>query len=184
MFSELQPLFQDAFDIAKPGAVYCVARYRGNGSNLRTNMNRIIKRAGLEPWPKTFQNLRSTRETELFKLTGNVKAVCTWIGNSPDVALKHYAQITEADEREAVKLSVLSTGKKRVQNPVHVVQNPVQIAAGLSRKVMHGVKGDTPENLRFCGNNPEKTKACNSMRDTGFSHSIGPLGLEPRTQGL
>jgi hypothetical protein len=28
-------------------------------------MERIIKRAGLKPWPKLFQNLRSTRETEL-----------------------------------------------------------------------------------------------------------------------
>ena len=28
-------------------------------------MHRIIRRAGLTPWPKPFQNLRSTRETEL-----------------------------------------------------------------------------------------------------------------------
>ena len=69
-------------------------------------------RACLEPWAKTFQNLRSTRETELFKLTsGNIKAVCTWIGNSPEVALKHYAQITEADSREAAKLTVMNSGK-------------------------------------------------------------------------
>ena len=65
-------------------------------------MNKIIKRAGVEPWPKTFQNLRSTRETELFKMTnGNIKAVCSWIGNTPEVAMKHYAQVTEADLKEA-----------------------------------------------------------------------------------
>ena len=184
MFPELQPLFQDAFDIAKTGQVYCIARSRDNGANLRTHMNRIIKRAGLEPWPKTFQNLRSTRETELFKLTGNIKAVCTWIGNSPDVALKHYAQITEADQREAVKLSVLNSGKKRVQNPVHVVQNPVQIAAALNCKAPHEVEHEMPENLYFCDDKPEKTKARDSMRDTGFLYHMGPLGLEPRTQGL
>ncbi|MCP4376076.1 MAG: hypothetical protein GY794_07890, partial [bacterium] len=35
------------------------------GQNLRTQAHRIIKRAGLKPWPKVFQNCRSTRETEL-----------------------------------------------------------------------------------------------------------------------
>ena len=79
-----------------------------------------IKNAGLTPWPKIFQNCRSTRETELFKMTdGNVKAVCEWIGNSPEVAMKHYAQTTEADTKEAAKMSVLNDGEKRVQNQVH-----------------------------------------------------------------
>lgn len=82
IFPELKRLFQDAFDVAKDGAVHCITRYRDNGVNLRTQMNKIIARTGVEPWSKTFQNLRSTGETELFKLTGgNVKAVCQWIGN-------------------------------------------------------------------------------------------------------
>ena len=53
---------------------------------------------------------------------GNVKAVCEWIGNSPEVAMKHYAQTTEADMKEAAKMSVLNdaenTVQKRVQNRV------------------------------------------------------------------
>ena len=53
---------------------------------------------------------------------GNVKAVCEWIGNSPEVAMKHYAQTTEADMKEAAKMSVLNdaenTVQKRVQNQV------------------------------------------------------------------
>ena len=78
MFPELRPLFQDVFDNAKDGDIYCITRYRDQSVNLRTQLTKIIFRAGLEPWPKLFQNLRSTRETELFKLTnGNVKAVCT-----------------------------------------------------------------------------------------------------------
>jgi len=122
MFPELKLLFQDAFDAAREGSVYCIERCRDAKVNLRTQLTRIIKRAGLEPWPKLFQNLRSTRETELFRLTGgNVKAVCTWIGNSPAVAMQHYAQVTEADYRDAAKLSVLTDAKKAVHNPV---QNP------------------------------------------------------------
>lgn len=131
MFPELKPLFQDAFDNAKEGAIYCIDRYKGDWSNLGVHMARIIKRAGLEPWPKLLQNCRSTRETELFKMTGgNVKAVCSWIGNSPQVAMAHYAQTTEADMKEAAKMSVLNEAEKTVQNPVRPAMksecNPVQ----------------------------------------------------------
>jgi len=184
MFPELKPLFQEFFDNAKAGEVYCITRYRDGGSNFRTNMNRIIKRANLEPWPKTFQNLRSTRETELFKLTGNIKAVCTWIGNSPNVALRHYAQITEADQREAVKLSVLDSGKKRVQNPVHMLQKTVQTEAASNRIISHNWDGGTVENLCFNANKPQKAKVCESMRLADLSIPMGPPGLEPGTNGL
>ena len=120
MFPELRPLFQDAFDEAKAGDVYCITRYRNKATNIRTQMNKIIVRAGLEIWPKTFQNLRSSRETELFKLTGgNVKAVCEWIGNTPEVAMMHYAQITEADMKEAAKMTILNAAEKTVHDPVH-----------------------------------------------------------------
>ena len=46
-----------------------------------------------------------------------------WIGNSPEVAMMHYAQVTEADMKEATKLSVLCDAKKAVHNPV---QNTVE----------------------------------------------------------
>lgn len=83
-----------------------VTRYGKNTANLRTQLRRIIVNAGLDPWPKLFQNLRSTRETELFKLTGgNIKAVCNWIGNTPEVAMKHYAQVTESDKDNALDLA-------------------------------------------------------------------------------
>lgn len=120
MFPELKPLFQDAFDEASEGAVFCVHKERGAAVNLRTQLMRIIKRAGLEPWPKLFQNLRSTRETELFRLTsGDVKSVCSWLGNSPMVALQHYAQTTEADLQAAAKMTVLNQSEKRVQKSAH-----------------------------------------------------------------
>ena len=64
--------------------------------------------------------LRSSRETELFKLTsGNIKAVCEWIGNSPEVAMMHYAQITEANMKEAAKMTILNAAEKEVHDPVH-----------------------------------------------------------------
>ena len=44
---------------------------------------------------------------------GNVKAVCSWIGNSPAVAMQHYAQVTEA-----AKMTVLNDAEKTVQKSV------------------------------------------------------------------
>jgi len=135
MFPELKPLFQDAFDNAKDGDVYCITRYRDKSVNLRTQLSKIIIRAGFEPWPKLFQNCRSTRETELFKMTGgNVKAVCSWIGNSPAVAMEHYAQVTEADLQNAAKMSLISHAENMVQKRVH---NRVQNVAERSCTESH-----------------------------------------------
>jgi hypothetical protein len=62
----------------------------------RTQMTRILKRAGITVWPKLFQNLRSSRESELMKAHG-VEVACEWIGNTPAVAVKHYPQVTDED---------------------------------------------------------------------------------------
>ena len=53
------------FEQAEPGTEYVITRYRKHNCNLRTQFERIIAKAGLKSWPKLFQNLRSTRETEL-----------------------------------------------------------------------------------------------------------------------
>lgn len=56
IFPELLPYLQDVFDQAKPGQKYVITRYRDKSSNLRTLAHKIIKRAGLKPWAKTFVN--------------------------------------------------------------------------------------------------------------------------------
>lgn len=101
IFPELRPHLEAAWDAAEPGAVFVVTRYRDAGQNLRTQLERIIVRAGLKPWPRLWQNLRSTRETELAQ-RHPIHVVCAWIGNSAPVAAKHYLQVTEADFAQAV----------------------------------------------------------------------------------
>lgn len=70
------------------------SRYRERNSNLRTQLQRIIKKVGLNPWSKLFNNLRSTRETEL-AAAFPMHTVCVWIGKSQLIAAKHYLQVTE-----------------------------------------------------------------------------------------
>ena len=116
MFPELKPLFQDAFEQARDGAVYCIDRYNGQWSNVGVHMARIIKRAGLKHWPKLFQNLRSTRETELTEDWPEYK-VCKGIGNSRTVAREHYLQVTDDDFRRAACID--NHTDSAAQNPAH-----------------------------------------------------------------
>ena len=100
LFPELRPYLEEAWEQAEPGAVYCISRWRHAAQkaaagwancNLRTQFQKIIRRAGIEPWPKPWQNLRSSRETELAE-DFPVHVACVWIGNSKPVALEHYLQ--------------------------------------------------------------------------------------------
>ncbi len=123
LFPELKPYLTDAFDAAEPGTEHVITRYRDPSVNLRTHFERIIRKAGFEPWPKPWQNLRSTRETELAE-TYPIHVVCAWIGNSEAVARKHYLQVTDehfeqAAQNPAQQASVLvgSGGQATKENP-------------------------------------------------------------------
>lgn len=71
-----------------------ITRYRLSNPNLRTQLNRIIAKAGLLPWPKLFQNLRASRATELAdEFPSHVCAA--WLGHSTTIADKHYRQTTD-----------------------------------------------------------------------------------------
>jgi hypothetical protein len=100
LFAELRPHLEQAFEEAAEGTTYIISRYRGGDCNLRTQLLRILGRAGLSAWPRLFHNLRASRETELVR-DFPIHVVCKWIGNSMKVAQKHYLQITDADYEKA-----------------------------------------------------------------------------------
>ena len=102
LFADLLPFVEEQFDLAEPGTEHVINRYRDTNVNLRTHLERIIRRAGLEAWPKLFQNLRSTRETEPCEQYP-VHVVCQWIGNSVPVSAKHYLQVTEEHFQKAAQ---------------------------------------------------------------------------------
>ena len=100
LFPEIRGLLERAFDAAPEGTEYVIQRYRGANCNLRTQLLRIISRAGLTAWPRLFHNLRASRETELVR-EHPIHVVCAWIGNSERVARKHYLQVTDIDFEKA-----------------------------------------------------------------------------------
>ncbi len=172
LFPELRPILLAAFDAAEDGAEFVVNRYRDASVNMRTQLCRIIRKAGLEPWPKLFQNLRSTRETELAE-TYPMHVVCNWIGNSQPVAARHYLQLTDDHFRRASAETQAGTN----ETP-KVAQNPAQQVRASTRKAMNSPSGDHAKT-------PEKSGVRNTSHgnaQTRKTHQVPCVGLEPTTR--
>ena len=114
IFPELLPYLADAFDLADPGQEHVIARYRVDGVNLRTQLGRILDRAGLTHWPKLFHNLRASRQTELAERYP-IHVVCAWLGNSARVANEHYLQVTEAHYEQGAHIPAQSAAERGCQ---------------------------------------------------------------------
>lgn len=119
LFPELLPFLLDAAE-RRDDSGFVVTKIRDSESNLRTTFLKIVKRAGLKPWPKLFQNLRASRQTELQE-TYPVHVVCAWMGNSPKVAQKHYLQVTEEHFEKAQQ----KAQQQPVANPEKAQQSAV-----------------------------------------------------------
>jgi len=160
IFAELRPYLEEAFELAEPGAVHVINRYRDTNANLRTQFLRIIKRAGVSPWPKLFQNLRASRETELAE-GFPIHVVCKWIGHAAKIAEKHYLQVTDDHFERAAKSGALA------------VQNAVQQPAAPFRTE----PPELPETGNSSGFMLVGAGACEKVQNGG----VPLVGLEPRT---
>lgn len=157
LFPEILPYLQDVFDNAKPGEQFVITRYRQANANLRTQFKRILTRASIKPWPRLFQNLRSTRESELASKYP-LHVATAWIGNTARIAERHYLQIPDTFYEQAVRLA----------------QNPAQYNAVSSAMNSTEQKG----NLEIKGNNevlPVVAARCNMLQE----RPMETKGIEP-----
>ena len=134
LFPELLPHLREAFELADDGAEYVITRTRDGGINLRTHLQRIIKRAGLIPWPKLWQNLRATRATELAQHFPQHVAAA-WCGHSAKVAEQHYLQVTAEHFTAATAPTPEQTAPDTTPTPE-------------SGALINGPDDETPEKLR------------------------------------
>jgi len=140
LFPELQVALEEAWELAPEGANYVVdERYRmsSNGSNgwrncnLRTTFEKIVRRAGLKPWPKLFHALRSSRETELAQ-DFPIHVVTAWLGNTPTIAMRHYLLTTNADFERA------AGGKIRTEKAVQIPVQQAEETGGIEQQPENG----------------------------------------------
>ena len=125
LFPEVRLALEEHF-MEPDGAEYVIRRKpNGTGTNLRTTFEKIVRRAGVEPWKKLFQNLRSSRETELAEHYP-VHVVTKWLGNSPKVAMAHYLQVRDTDFAKAAQ--------KAAQQPLATPETAPQCAPSGNEK--------------------------------------------------
>ncbi len=110
IFAKIRPYFEDALELAEDGAEWVLPSLRRQGIstgdwrnvNFGTEFIKIIKRAGLVPWPRVWHNLRSSCQTELTEEFAS-HVVTAWLGNSEKVAEKHYLQVLDSHFEKAAQ---------------------------------------------------------------------------------
>jgi hypothetical protein len=127
---------------------------------------RIIERAGLKAWPKLWQNLRSTRETELAE-SYPLHVVCAWIGNSEQVAAKHFLQVTDEHFEQAANGSRNGGGV-----------NGTLASSSLQNALQHAAAG--PRTASDEKIDPSKSrKTCDEVRVEKVHHLRAASGRNP-----
>ncbi len=103
LFPALKPYLEAAWEATKEGEVFVFPadfrkRAEGprgwNGCNLRQGLLRILRRAGIEPWPRLWHSLRASCESDL-AAAFPLATVAKWLGNTPSIALRHYVDPTD-----------------------------------------------------------------------------------------
>lgn len=114
IFPQLVPYLNEAYDAAPDGAEWCCPFLREHNSvyPFRKLVVAAIARAGFQPWPRLFNNLRASRATEIHSEFG-AKAESEWIGHGMDVALQNYVMVTDDTWNRAVR----QAGEKSEKNP-------------------------------------------------------------------
>jgi integrase len=162
---EVRPHLEDVFAIAPEGAEYVLQRLIERYSraktdapraNFRTTFQKIIRRAGVEPWPKAFGNLRASAATD-FAQRFPAHVCSAWMGHTAAIAETHYLMTTETHFAAALK-------------PVDssALQNPTQFSAARSDFEAHR------------GAESQKIPCFQGFSDL----SVPPAGIEPATLGL
>lgn len=97
LYGELRPILEEAYELAPEGATHVVILPR---RGLARPLRRMIEAAGLPQWPRLWNALRSSRETDLLERFP-AHVVCAFQGHDRKIQDRHYALVTEAHYRKA-----------------------------------------------------------------------------------
>ena len=163
IFPELMGPLRDAYELAEDGEVFAIGDL-----HLLTNPNpqlhRIIKRAGLDAWPRIWHNMRASRQTEL-AAEYPLHTVCSWLGNTALIAAGHYLQVTDADFIRAVG------EKSGAESDAVVARNPTRHGATPSGVERQDVQ-KTQEKTGF-------VPVGDRRRPSVENQKVTPTGFEP-----
>jgi len=167
---ELRPILLDLFEEAREGDDRVLPRMTGGGANLRTTMLKIIARAGENPWPRLFQNLRASCASDWVERFPN-HVVASWLGHSPMVAATHYLQTRDVhfDLAAGVEQGDTQSATRAAQNPPQHTE-PQQCTTA----------DKTPETAGVAG----VMQGCATVGKPLHNVIMGATGLEPVTSAV
>ncbi len=168
LFPEVAFALREAQEAAPDGSEYVVSRHRGNDTNLRTQFQRILRRAGIEPWPRLFHNMRASCQTDLAQHFP-AHVVCEWIGNTEAVARKHYFAVTETDFTRAVAPETWAM---------------LGAAQGVGRGVGQSIAVTDGNEKKALPHPMVVSSANHAFADIMYNCQAPPVGLEPTTWRL
>lgn len=120
---ELKPILLALFTAAEPGTEAVVPRLRDPRTNLRTQFDRIITKAGVKPWPRPFHNMRASCACDWCEhFPGHV--VASWLGHSPSIAAKHYLHTRD------VHFDLAAGVGEHAERQAHQKSAPVSVGIG------------------------------------------------------
>ena len=100
IFAAIRPYLDKVWHSAKTGQEYLFERHHHASGNLRTRFKKIIKLAGVDPWPGIFNSLRASAATDLDEAYPS-HVVDKWLGNSERVRKRHYLKVKDEHHEKA-----------------------------------------------------------------------------------
>lgn len=159
--AEKEQIPREIFPGQKFFVIKSSAKTRHGNANLRTKLARVIRKAGVDPWPRLWHSVRASCESDLAQ-SFPLATVTKWLRNTPSVALRHYVDPTEAAFDRAA--TWIPTGGSKSGSPA-AQKAAQQAAAGNGRDSQKdGVNDDGV---------PTCATPCDSPHDYGHAFSGG-----------
>jgi integrase len=174
LFPAVRQYLEAAWDDAPEGAEYVIPdeyRRRAQGpagwgnANLRTTLQKVVRRAGLDPWPRLWHSMRASCETDLARKFP-LAIVAKWLGNTQAVAMRHYVDVTDADFERATTGAETSGAK--------AAQNAAQQA--------HATERSEPQPASAAHEKPPALQGSASSCDTMQNRGMEAAGIEPASR--
>ncbi len=201
LFPELRKAFREYWESLRVGAPDLIFPKCPTGQAFKHRFERIFDSIGLPMWGKFFQNMRSTRDTELRKVFHYPEQdVNLWIGHTKKVALNHYMQTSEnlflEASQKATPMESQNMGRPEILQTDSLPENPDMNPAqkmgqnmgistpkmgqnmGMNCVVVIGSKDGETRKIRAL--NADKEKTLNLIQ----GQELRLAGIEPTTYGL
>lgn len=161
--ADLRLILDDAWSVAGEGATLVAPQAANPTSNLRTTMEKVIVRAGHQPWARLFQNLRASCETDWVEQYP-AHVVAKWLGHSPKVAAQHYLMSRDHHFEDVVGGAGGPVRPESKRERTNVKSNAVP------------TRNPTPQvSAGVCGVSHEKTEPAATTRVAAGSSGIEPV---------